>query len=440
MDMAQKDDSLTITLMIKSLTFEKEIPGEFSITWARHGKNGSTTKKKVNSENKIIYDVYFPMECNFKRKKHVWSEKTVSLFLYQGKKRLHKWTVNLAELYSRNIIHEDLKWDISAIGNVTLSVAYFKGFPEKITTVPRVIESDEILKHKRYSITLLPQIHSDLSFQNIITEARRTSLDTTKKPTQVCFQSISNPSPRRNLNVRRSKNSTISLSNSKFHFTSPQEKNAITICIDDLTDEMREEGPKYINGVPHFGIKIYKLFVDQPPETNLISPLEKVCNSVSNIAQLSLELLLYGFMSLSCIYISLKSKKINFESIESDVKNRIETLFTDLVQKLGSNYKNDLLSDDIQGGNEKLKNVFTGIEGDRFGVFLVGLIEYALFGSLPSKIAKKRIANTNIDQLSFFDKSLLTIPDSEKQLVSPEKLYYQTLNDILTAPIPVMIC
>lgn len=437
--MTHKDDSLTITLMIKTLSFEKEVTGEFSITWARHGKNGSTSKKKINSNNKIVYDVYFPMECNFKRKKHVWSEKVVSLFLYQGKKRMHKWSVNLAELYSRDIIHEELKWEIASIGNVTLSIAYFKGFPEKPATVPRVIESNEILKHKRYSITLLPQFHSDLSFQNLITETRRTSLNTTRRPNQITFQSIETYSPHQNLNVRRSKNSMISLSNSKFLFTSPQEKNAMTIGIDELTDEMREEGPKYINGVPYFGIKTYELFIGQPVGTNIISPLEKVCNSVCNIAQLSLELLLYGFMSLSCLFVGLKNKKINFDSIESDVKDRIEYLFTDLVQKLGRNYKNDLLSDDIQGLNKKLENFFTGIEGDNFGVFLVGLIEYALFGSLPPKIAKQRITNSNIDQLPFFDKSLLKVSEKERQLVPPEKLYQATLNEITSAPVPSII-
>lgn len=436
--MSRKDDSVTITLMIKSLSFTKNINGEFSISWNRHGKNGSTTKKKIGKNNLIKYDVYFPMECNFKRKNNVWIEKTVSLVLFQGKKKMHKWTINLADLFNKDVITEDLKWEINSIGEVTLSIVYFLGTPEKLSTVPRVIEPNAIFKHKRYSITLMPVFQSEETFPSLIAQGRRTSLDNNMKSTQNLLPQTTMHYHTHNLNIRKSKNSLQLLSNSKFHFTSPQEKNAITERIDQLVKEMREEGPKYQNGLPYFGIKIMTLFNEQPSGTSLINPIEKVFNCVCNIAQLSIELSLYGFMSLSYLFLELKSAGIDFATIESKINEKIDWLFSDLIQKLLMQYRSDLLTDDIKGPNEKLRAVFAGIEGeDKFGDFLIGLIQYALFGSLPAKIAKKRVTEAQIDQMPFFDKNLMYVPDTEKHLVSPENLYKTVLQEIKEAPIPV---
>ncbi|OHT11029.1 hypothetical protein TRFO_19418 [Tritrichomonas foetus] len=450
-----RQDSVIVTMKITTLTITRSTSGSISLSWSRHKKGGKTSTKKIGENDlSFDFDAVFPMECNFKRRKDKWADKIVTIELHYNGKRQHKWPVNLSELFSSDIIATTLKCENASLGSISVEIILSLGAdteksPQKAGN-PRKSGIPKPSSAAPVAIPRKPKIGNDgkrglspskathgqkyrsIAVNDYHVEEAMPSSDLTALINS--HNSTNNVLPGIRTNHRRTASTHIQNSIAAQLFD--EENLQMKAKIDEFTKRMREDGPKYQNGVPRYGIKIIDYFSEQPRGTSFINPLSNICVSLCAYAQTSLEACLYSFMSLTCIYAGLKNYGWDSMARNYDIKDKVDSLFKDLIGQLNNLYKNELAKND-DGINEKLLDLFEEIlNGDEFGEFLVKLILLTLFSSLPPKIAKMRIKATGVEKMTFFDESLMDVEDEEDKLIDDQKAMNDALEHIEDVPYP----
>ena len=418
--MAQRPDSVTVTLVIQALQTTKDSTSDVYVSWNRRGKSGSTKKKKVDRTHIVTFDESFPIHCNFKRKKDKWQEKIVNVELFHSTKKLHKWNVNLADLYSKDVLNLDVKCENATLGRVCLSIALLLGTPQKASQVLKpVVPRPPRAQHQRCSSVALNDFHIDEPAPTTDLTALRTK-NAPPLPTP----------PRGN---HRRVASTVIPSNVAAQLLD-EDDNGLKNKIEDLEKNVRENGPKYNDGVPEFGIKVIDLFSEQPRGTSFVDSLTSICTSLCAYAQVSVDNALYSFMSLTCVYAGLKNYGWDSTARNYDMKDKIEEVFKNLIKSLCDIYLDDLKNN----GSEGISNFLKEIKGDDFAEFLSKLLLYTVFAQLPPDIAKQRINEAEVNKASFFDNSLMNVNSDESVLIPLQKTLENAYEYIEDVPYPLV--
>lgn len=383
----KKKDNVTITLHVQTLQYTNEVSGELYLAWSRNGKGTETEKFQATPAKSIEYNKSFPIECNFKRKNNSWAEKILKLDLFFAGNRVTKWSINLADLYSTDIINRDLQADTPELGKITLSLILFLGPPDKLV-IPKKTFALRDPSSKSALSPSFPQ--EELQTSTDITELRK-SVTMTESPIS--------PTARRRQSVRQ-KVSSVNLSPQK----PPIE---LLVKIDSIFKEMNENGPTYTNGMPQFGVQIVNLFTEQSRGTNFYDPLCHLYEKISEFSQQNTTNTINSLLYLTFIYSGMKSNGLSVIIDDFSLEDKVHDLFKVAVNKLIEELKDELITNETENVKAKLKDYFGSSKGDEYMNLLVGLILYSVCLALPIKCSNEWMQILELQVLPFFDQSLL---------------------------------